>query len=378
MTQREALSLRYDDIGSFFSVPFHIYPATSPYVSPLKSDLERSLDSRRNPLFGMEGKGRRRVITAHRGEKPVGRIVAHTHGASNELYNEHRACFGYFDCIDDIEVARALLGAAEDFAREERCTVIAGNFNLTAMQQMGVVTEGFESAPYSDMVWNPPHIPRLLEQCGFDSCFPARTYEFDLRTFDPEMLLKAKIRDRLEDSSLRWEELAAREFKTALEKIRIILNDGFRHNPMFVPLTSAELQFQAKDLAHVIDPRITTLVHDDAGPAGVVLSMPDLNPMFRAMRSRLGLSAPLHFLRYRMTRKRAVIVFASVVQRQQNNGLNGAMLYRVTRAMQQRGYESVGITWVGDENIASVRQTERLGARRLHRIHLYQKPVSVH
>ena len=372
----EPLSLRYNDIDAFFATPFHAYSSTAPYVSPLKSDLARSLDARRNPLFGDEGGGTRRVITAHRGDKPVGRIVAHTHGASNDQYHERRACFGYFDCIDDVDVAHSLLDAAEGFARSEGCTVIAGNFNLTAMQQMGVVTEGFDSAPYSDMVWNPPHIPRLLEHNGFNSYFPARTYEFDLRTFDPETLLKPKIQDRLNDSSLTWVQLESLEFSSALEKIRIILNDGFMHNPMFVPLTSSEILFQAKDLAHVIDPGITALVHDDQGPAGVVLSMPDLNPMFRAMGSRLGITAPWHFLRHRVTRKRAVIVFASVAQRQQNNGLNGAMLYRVTRAMQQRGYESVGITWVADQNVASVRQTERLGARAMHRIHLYQKPVS--
>ena len=110
--RRESLSLRYDDFDSFFEVPFHAYPSGSPYVSPLKSDLVRSLDAARNPLFGAEGRGKRHVITAHRGGRPVGRIVAHTHGASNELYRERRACFGYFDCMDDVEVSHALLGAA--------------------------------------------------------------------------------------------------------------------------------------------------------------------------------------------------------------------------------------------------------------------------
>ena len=64
--RREPLSIRYDDFESFFQVPFHAYPADSPYVSPLKSDLLRSLNTQRNPLFGAEGRGKRRVITAHR------------------------------------------------------------------------------------------------------------------------------------------------------------------------------------------------------------------------------------------------------------------------------------------------------------------------
>ena len=37
---------------------------------------------------------------------------------------------------------------------------ITGNFNLTAMQQAGVVTGGFDNAPFTDMLWSPPHIAR--------------------------------------------------------------------------------------------------------------------------------------------------------------------------------------------------------------------------
>ena len=131
----------------------------------------------------------RRVITAHRGGRAIGRIVAHVHGASNRVHGERRGCFGFFDCVDDVDVARALLGEAEKFAIGNGCDVLAGNFNLTAMQQMGVVTDGFDGVPYSDMQYNPPHIPRLLTACGFAATFPVSTFELDLTTFDPASLL---------------------------------------------------------------------------------------------------------------------------------------------------------------------------------------------
>src|SRR5258706_11636512 len=115
MSPDSAVMLRDDDLDAFFEVPFRVYPRDSLYVSPLKGDLARALDVQRNPLFGPDGRGVRRVITAHRGGEPVGRIVAHVHGASNDLYGERRACFGFFDCANDLDVARALLGAAESF-----------------------------------------------------------------------------------------------------------------------------------------------------------------------------------------------------------------------------------------------------------------------
>jgi hypothetical protein len=136
------------------------------------------------------------------------------------------------------------------------------------------------------------------------------------------------------------------------------------------------MYFQAKDLSHVLDPRITALVHDAQGPAGVVLCIPDLNPMLRAMRSRVSLLAPWHLLRHRFGRRRAVIILYSVAQRRQGQGLNGAMLYRVTSALKRHGYTSLGITWIADVNGASLRQMERLGARRLHRLHLFAKPIA--
>jgi hypothetical protein len=308
-----AIVLRDDDVKSFFRVPFEVYPQDSPYVSPLESDLARALDVARNPLFGPIGEGTRRVLTAHRGGRPVGRIVAHVHGASNRVHGERRGCFGYFDCADDLGVARLLLGEAERFALGNGCDTLAGNFNLTAMQQMGVVTGGFDAVPYSDMQYNPPHVPRLLAECGFTPVFPATTYEVDLTRFDPASLLRGPAAERIEDPSLHWAELKTRDFDRVLEQVRLVLNDGFARNPMFVPLAPEEMRFQAQDLSHVLDSRITALVHDAEGPAGVVLAIPDLNPMLRTMRSRLGLAAPWHLLRFKLgPRRRAVIVFYSV------------------------------------------------------------------
>lgn len=373
------LVLRDDDLDAFFRVPFEVYPPASPYVSPLKSDIERALDVRRNPLFGEIGAGVRRVITAHRNGRALGRIVAHVHGASNRVHGERRGCFGFFDCVDDVGVARALLGEAEKFARGHGCDLLAGNFNLTAMQQMGVVTDGFDGVPYSDMQYNPPHIPRLLEACGFAPAFPVSTFELDLATFDPASLLAGAAGERLGDAKLFWAQLRTRDFERVLEQVRAVLNDGFARNPMFVPLTREEMLFQAKDLSHVLDPRITALVHDDLGPVGVVLCIPDLNPMIRAMGSRLRITAPWHLLKQRLLpRRRAVIIFYSVAARMQGRGLNGAMLHRVTSALKRAGYRSLGITWIADVNGASLRQVERLGARRLHRLHLFTKRVASH
>jgi hypothetical protein len=371
----DQLEIRVDDVAAFFDVPFHIYPPTSPYTSPLRADIERALDVGQNPLFCGAGKGVRGVFTAHRGGAPLGRIVAHVHGASNALYHERRGNFGFFDCADDPEVATALLDAAEGFVASHGCDRLVGNFNLTAMQQIGVVTGGFEGIPYVDMQYNPPHIPRLLEERGFRRTFPMTTFEVTLDGFDDTPLRTPAAEERLRDPELRWEELRARDFDRILEDVRHVLNDGFATNPMFVPLTREEMRFQARDLSLIIDPRITALVHDAEGPAGALLCIPDLNPLLRNLRSRMGPLAPWYFLKHRLRRRRAVVIFCSIAQRHQARGLAPAMFVRLIAAMKRCGYRSFGVTWIWDQNRGSLRQMERLGARPLHRLDLFERAV---
>ncbi|HEY8615479.1 GNAT family N-acetyltransferase [Phenylobacterium sp.] len=368
------LTIREGDFDAFFRAPFEAYGEASPYVTPMRSDLARYLDPQKNPL--LTGGGALRFFTAHRDGRPVGRITAHVHPASNVRHGLSRGYFGYFDVADDLEAARALLDRAEGFARDQGCAELAGAFNLTAMQQIGVVTGGFDRAPYTDMVWNPPHTPRLLEACGFAPFFPMSTWEFDVASADPAALRNDRSGEVLAGGDWSFAPIRRRDFARRFEEARACLNDGFMDNPMFVPLSAEEFAFQAGEMMWILDPEVAAVVHRRGEPVGVIICIPDLNPFVKATGGRMGWTAPIHFLRHRLRRDRAVIILYSVKRALHGQGINAAMLERVVWALKQRGYRTCGITWIGDVNAASLRQVEKLGARRLHRLHLYRKDVA--
>jgi len=362
------------DLAGFLSVPDRVYPRDSPYVAPMRSDVKRYLDPGANPLFHQQH-GRGTFFTARRKGEPVGRIVAHVHDDSNRRHGLARSCFGWFDCVDDEAVATPLLAAAEAWGRSAGCDEIAGNFNLTAMQQVGVLVDGFDGRPFTDMQYNAPHLPRLLERAGYRAFFPMSTFELDLDRFDPGTLLGPRQRELLAAPELTWSPLRRRGFEQQMDEVRSVLNDGFDLNPMFVPLTREEFLFQSGEMMWIIDERISMLVRERGRPIGVVVCIPDLNPFLKSIGSRLGLTAPFHYFNHRLRRERAVILFYSVCRHAQSRGLNGAMLHRVTVAMKDAGYRRLGITWIADVNAASLRQTEKLGARRLHRLSMFAKSL---
>ena len=198
-------------------------------------------------------------FTAYANNKLVGRITAHIHHSSNELYNQRRCYFGYFDCIDDIEVASALLDSAEKWGRDKGCNLLIGNFNLTAMQMIGVVTSGFDKTPYTDQSYNPPHIPKLLEKLRFNKIFPTRSFEANVNAIDAEAIVSDKHKALLTDPNLDWQSYSKKKMKRQLRDTCYLLNDGFKNNPMFVALTEEEFLFQAKDLMLIIDERISSI-----------------------------------------------------------------------------------------------------------------------
>ncbi|MEX0337535.1 MAG: hypothetical protein AB3N11_00705 [Arenibacterium sp.] len=360
------------DFPSFFAAPFAAYGPDTPYVSPMKADLKRFL-SLSNPLFSDASDFT--YFSVRRDGKSVGRITAHVHRASNDLHNEARGCFGFFDCADDPEAAAMLLQAAEKWARAKGMTRLTGNFNLTAMQQAGIMTDGFDHAPFTDQIWGARHLPELLRANGYDQHFPMTTFERHLDTNPAPQVLPEVQRTQLLEQGFSFAPVTRATIAARLEDARAILNRSFKDNPMFVPVTAEEFAFQAKDLKWIMDPRISKVVHYQGKPAGAVIAIPDLNPLLRRLGSRMRLSLPWHYLRYKARRDRTVVIFQGVMPEFQGRSVNPLMLSEMTRDMMSAGYKTVGGTWIADENTASLRQTEKAGAKPLHRLHLFSKDL---
>lgn len=361
------------DFRSFFEVPFAQYPADEAYVSPFRSDMARMLDGVKNPVFDRADDIT--YFTVIRGGRPIGRITAHVHRASNERYGLARGGFGFFDCARDPEAARTLLDAAAEWLADRGCDEIAGGFNLTAMQEMGIVVDGHERAPFTAQHHNPSWIPELLEGHGFARFFPMTTWRLDLAAVDSHRLIGSKQQALLADAQLTVEAITRRRFRRSMEETWHLLNASFDRNPLFVPLTRAQFFAQADQMLPVFDSRIAFLARHRGEAVGVIACIPDANPLLRATGSRLKAGTPLHYLRFRRSRTRASLVFGGVTPDLQNCGLAGILLRASIAAMKHAGYRELGITWISDSNAPSLRQMEKLGAEPHHRLSLYRKAL---
>ena len=77
------------------------------------------------------------------------------------------ARFGFFECVEDLEAARALLDRAAAWARERGLERLAGPYNLDAEDSHGVLIEGRDRPPALLCGHSPAYYPEYLERCGF-------------------------------------------------------------------------------------------------------------------------------------------------------------------------------------------------------------------
>jgi GNAT superfamily N-acetyltransferase len=366
------LELRERHFDSFFDAPFRVYGERYPFVSQLKGDLRDAL-SEKNPLLKVADLT---YYTALRGGRPVGRIVAHVHRAANERFNERTASFGFFDCADDVEVGRSLLSAAETFGRARGCDRIRGNMNLTANQEIGVLVEGEERRPYLAQIYNPAYIAQILETCGYERTKPMTSFvKSGVAETDASWMLEDRHRELLLDPAYRFRPFDLRRFDEEVESLRQVLNAAMDKNYLFVPMTREEARFQLGPLERVMDPELTRIAEHNGRVVGVALGVPDVVPLLQSMKGRLF---PLGWWKFLTGRKRirsATLVIILALPEYHSKGLMRILTSQLIQSARDRGYDSVGATWIGDDNVASLKAVHALGMKPYHRLFMYEKEL---
>ncbi|MDQ6907345.1 MAG: GNAT family N-acetyltransferase, partial [Chloroflexota bacterium] len=295
----------------------------------------------------------------------------------NIRHAERASFFGYFECRDDAETARALIAAAREFGAQHGCTVLRGPFNMTAMQEMGILTDGFENPPVVDETYTAPYYPALLEATGLTPTFPVTTYRVDdLAQTDPDALLTDRHRALLAGGRLRIRPADMKAYDREIETLRELLNDSFFENPSFVPITSDEFRFQIGPFKRVMDPAISLVAELDGVPVAFCITLPDFNPLLKRMNGSMGPRQIATFLRGKSRVRDAVIVIIGVQRQLQGQGIMRILQAELVRALRRRHYRTLTITWIADVNAKSRATALALGGRPWHRLMLYEGPIT--
>src|SRR2546426_9278397 len=157
---------RSRELSAFIDVSWHIPDAVRhpQWVPPLRMMVRDLLDTKSNPFYRQAD---RKLFIARRNGKPVGRIAAIENRAHNAFHDDRVGFFGFFEAIDDADVAGALLSAAEAWLRTRGLTWARGPMNPSTNHDCGLLVDGFDQHPQFLTPWNPSYYETLICSAGF-------------------------------------------------------------------------------------------------------------------------------------------------------------------------------------------------------------------
>jgi hypothetical protein len=373
----EVTALRgWRDRNRFVELPYRLHRDNPNWVPPLRRDMHRLLDRRRNPFFDH---GEACFWLAWRDGVPVGRISAQINRLHLETHHDETGNFGLLEAIDDQAVFAALQRTAEDWLRERGMRRILGPYSLSMNDDIGVLVSGFETPPMVGMPYTPPYYGQRLAAEGYDKAkdlHALRVTLADIVTRHLHQLERVTARLRAEGRiAVRPLDPArfAEEMRLALD----IYNEAWTQNWGFLPVTEREAKQIIDQLAPVLPPQSVVFALADGEPAAMLVALPNLNEILADLDGRLF---PINWLkllwrlRFRKPRT-ARVMLTGVRQRYRRSALSMAlvtlMLGEILDAARRANVEIVEFSWILEDNKPSLEGCRAIGAQldKLYRIY---------
>jgi GNAT superfamily N-acetyltransferase len=364
------------DLREFVDLAYRLNAADPAWVPPLRADMRARLSREKNPFFEH---GEADYFLARRGGEVVGRIAAVANRCHDETHRDGVAFFGFFECIDDPEVAAGLFEEAGEWARERGYQTLRGPASFSVNDECGLLVDGFDTPPTMMMAHNPPYYAGLVEACGFAKAKDLWAFgggDPERRTTAPERSIRAAdvLRRRL---GLTLRPFDPRDFDAEVARIQEIYNAIWERNWGFVPMTPNEIRHLARQFKPIYNPDIIPFVEKDGRAIGFGLALPDVNAVLRRHRSGRLIPAVPHLL-WALWRKRihrARIPMLGVLPEYRGKGIDALLWQWIwSHAMEHElWWGEAG--WILEDNPAMANAAERMGFRRYKTYRMYDRAL---
>lgn len=275
-----------------------------------------------------------------------GKVAGRICGMVNRRYNEHyglkRARFGWFDLIDDIEVARLLLSTAEDWARQMGMTEIHGPLQFNTFGRQGMLVEGYDKvAPFS-CLYNYPYYVGHMERLGYEKECDWLQYRMAADQQVPEKMqnIAGRLMERYNLRVADFDRL--KKDPENLRKFFRIYNESFDgrvHN--FIPFTQAEIDEEIKEIGSQLDARLCcVLMDEDDEVAAFGISTPWLSEAMKKAKGSLFPFGWYHALKAKNNFEILDLMINGAAPKWQNTGISA-----VFHCIMAEQYRKCGAKW---------------------------------
>ncbi|OHD68042.1 MAG: hypothetical protein A2W19_15685 [Spirochaetes bacterium RBG_16_49_21] len=247
------------------------------------SDQKHFFDPKQGYFFEH---GEAQFFIAYKDGKPAGRITAHTYLRYEEKYDRDTGFFGFYECIDDLAVSKALFAAAREWLRAKGKKRMNGPQSFTVYDPIGFDVINNGRMPVIGMLhsahWYEKHaLASGLEKQMDWYCFMVKKEGLD---WEPMFKMREELQKK---SDIKFVTAKKRDIPKKADDIKKIFNISWEGNEGHLPFTDKQFEKNFKELLMFIIPELAIFAEKDGKTVGFILSIPDANPGIAKLNGRL-------------------------------------------------------------------------------------------
>jgi GNAT superfamily N-acetyltransferase len=340
------------------------------WVPPLRRDVRELIDPAKHPFHQHATV---ELFLARKGNDVVGRIAAIRNELQLEVHRDLTGFFGLFESIRDESVAHALLDSARQWLVSRGLDNMRGPASFSLNEEAGLLVEGFDGPPVVMMTYNPAWYAEQLESYGLAKSKDLLAYWRPEATPSKRLL---KVADKLRARyNVTLRTLDKKHFWDDVALVRRVYNEAWQDNWGHIPMTSAELDYMAKQLKPVVEPSLVVFAEVNGELAGFGLALPDLNVALKQMNGSLFPFGWAKALWYSRKIRTARVITLGVLEKFRRSGVSELIELELMVNAVRKGIVNAEFSWVLEDNMMMRTALERMGASVYRVYRMYDLPI---
>lgn len=336
------------DLRRFIQFPRELYKGCPYYVPALDKSEERLLTE--HPALAFCDL---RLWTAWRDGKMVGRIAGIINHRCNEIKEQKRIRFSWFDTIEDPEVAKALFKMVEDWGKSQGLTEICGPSRYSNMEKQAMLVDGFEHITSIGADYNYPYYPEYMDLMGFEKEVDYIQYRVKVTPVSERI---SRLADLLgQKYHVRLREIKDKgQLKKAGYEFLGVLNESYQSIFNFIPLTHEEMTWIIdENLSVGILDLVSFLEEENGRLVGIAMSIPSLNRAFQKANGKMWPFGAFHILHDLKKNTNVDLLLTGVLPEYAHTGIHAIYHKQLHEAFLKHGFEYAYTSQQLENNIAA-------------------------
>jgi hypothetical protein len=348
-----------------------LYKDNQYYVPELYMSQEALLNREKNPYF--EHAEADYFLARDKQGKIVGRIMATVNQTYLDFTGHKAGFFGFFEVINDQNLAFALLDTAKNWLKERNMPEMIGPCNFSTNETCGLLIENFEKPPALLTTYNFEYYVSFVDAYGMTKMTDLLTYDLPAPALSDKLIqTSALLEERLAKRGITLRKINMKNFDADIERFLEIYNASWDNNLGFVPMSPNEVRHMGKDLKGIVDPDFVLFAEKDGKPIGLSLTLPDFNEvLINVKRGRLLPFGIFKILLNKSKIKRLRTVALGILPEYRRTGLDMVMYVHNFLTTRRKGLVGAEASWILEANLTMNRAIVSIGGvvDRKHRIY---------